>query len=303
VTVGELTLDNGLVRVRADARGRVQLAWAGTGTTWDDCLGVEDQGDAGDCYTPSLVGETRTAAWCDAVRVSHRGPLRGALELTLRLRVPVALDAAPDGHSRPTRPLRRHVELPLTVVLALDADASCVRVHVHGDNRARDHRLRLVVRTPHAAPRVVADAAFGPVARLPLEVPDAERAVERPPATAPLHRWVTTGDAAHAATLVSDGLAEYEARDDGALCVTLVRAVGELSRPDLPERPGHAGWPSPTPEAQCPGAFEARFAVAAHAAWDDDSRRSSSGSPRTCSSRSSARRAATCSARPRWSPA
>ena len=34
-------------------------------------------------------------------------------------------------------------------------------------------------------------------------------------------------------TVFSDGLAEYEARDDGAMLVTLVRGVGELSRNDL----------------------------------------------------------------------
>jgi len=43
--------------------------------------------------------------------------------------------------------------------------------------------------------------------------------------------------------------------------VTLVRSVGELSRANLPERPGHAGWPAPTPDAQCIGPYEARFAL------------------------------------------
>ena len=62
--------------------------------------------------------------------------------------------------------------------------------------------------------------------------------------------------------MVSDGLGEYEATDDGRVMVTLVRAVGELSRRDLPERPGHAGWPAATPEAQSPGAFEAGLALA-----------------------------------------
>jgi alpha-mannosidase len=65
-------------------------------------------------------------------------------------------------------------------------------------------------------------------------------------------------------TVFSDGLAEYEARDDGSVAITLVRAVGELSRNDLPERPGHAGWPAPTPKAQCIGPFEAAFAVMLH---------------------------------------
>ena len=40
---------------------------------------------------------------------------------------------------------------------------------------------------------------------------------------------------------------------EGDLAVTLLRSVGALSRGDLPTRPGHAGWPVPTPLAQCPG--------------------------------------------------
>src|SRR5204862_133225 len=46
---------------------------------------------------------------------------------------------------------------------------------------------------------------------------------------------------------------EYEWTPGGDLLVTLLRAVGQLSRGDLPTRPGHAGWPTPTPGAQCLG--------------------------------------------------
>ena len=52
--------------------------------------------------------------------------------------------------------------------------------------------------------------------------------------------------------------------------MTLVRAVGELSRPHLPERPGHAGWPVPTPLAQCLGPFEAELAILPHAGHGDE---------------------------------
>jgi alpha-mannosidase len=68
--------------------------------------------------------------------------------------------------------------------------------------------------------------------------------------TAPLQRYVSLFDERKGATVYSDGLAEYEAREDGSVAITLVRAVGELSRNDLPERPGHAGWPAPVPGAQ-----------------------------------------------------
>jgi mannosylglycerate hydrolase len=84
--------------------------------------------------------------------------------------------------------------------------------------------------------------------------------------TAPLHRWVSRFTATGGATVFSDGLAEYESLPDGAISVTLVRAVGELSRVDLPERPGHAGWPADTPLAQCIGPFGAELALALHGA-------------------------------------
>jgi mannosylglycerate hydrolase len=82
--------------------------------------------------------------------------------------------------------------------------------------------------------------------------------------TAPLQRWVARFDASAGATLFSDGLAEYESLDDGTIAVTLLRAVGVLSRADLPERPGHAGWPADTLAAQSLGPFQARFALALH---------------------------------------
>lgn len=269
VRADQLRLDNGLVAVEAMARGHVRLEVPGLGVVIDDLLGFEDVGDAGDTYTPSPVGEPRTVLWCAGARLLHRGPLRGAIELAYRLRVPAGLLPAPDGLSRPTRAARGHVELPITVTLSLDADAPWLRVRVRGENAARDHRLRLALRTGVADPVVRADAAFGPVMRAPLAISAEERAMETPPPTAPLHRWVSCDGAAHAATLFADGLAEYEATEDGRLMVTLVRAVGQLSRPDLPERPGHAGWPTETPGAQCPGPFEACVALALHAPWSD----------------------------------
>jgi hypothetical protein len=40
--------------------------------------------------------------------------------------------------------------------------------------------------------------------------------------------------------------------------------VGALSRHDLMERPGHAGWPADVPLAQSLGAFSAELAIALH---------------------------------------
>jgi alpha-mannosidase len=61
---------------------------------------------------------------------------------------------------------------------------------------------------------------------------------------------------------------EYELTADGDLLVTLLRAVGELSRNDLPARPGHAAWPTATPAAQCLGVDRVELALAAVTAAD-----------------------------------
>ena len=59
--------------------------------------------------------------------------------------------------------------------------------------------------------------------------------------------------------------------DDGgrsALALTLLRAVGWLSRGDLALRPGDAGPPLPTPAAQVPGRHRLAFALRLHPVGD-----------------------------------
>jgi alpha-mannosidase len=175
------------------------------------------------------------------VRLVHRGPLRG--EITIDYRIV----GRSGGWCR--------------IAIQLDANARAMRLVVAGENRERDHRLRLRVSTGLANATTIADAAFFPVTRTPLDISESDAAMEHVVPTAPLHRWIARFASDGGAVLVSDGLAESESFADGSVAVTLVRAVGELSRADLAERPGHAGWPASTPAAQCIGPYEARFAL------------------------------------------
>jgi alpha-mannosidase len=249
VRVRGQSIENDALTISVRPDGTVSLEHRETGRRIESLLGFEDDGDVGDLYTPAPRSRS-VAIEFRGVRRVHRGPLRGELALRYRVVEPGA-GRAPAG-------------VELTVNVILDAGASFVRVAITGDNRRTDHRLRLVVRSGVALAEVWADAAFGAVLRRRLAIAAADAAVEQAPPTAPLHRYVSVFNESAGCTLFSDGLAECEARDDGTLLVTLVRAVGELSRNDLPERPGHAGWPSPTPKAQCLGPFAASFAVMLH---------------------------------------
>lgn len=257
---GERWLDNGQLRIEILPDGSVDLLAAGRRLY--DILALETVGDCGDCYTHSPVGERRLWDRPEAVRLLADGPLRAAVALDFALRLPVRRDRV-GGVSR-------SVICPVTIELSVDAGSDVLRLRVRGRNRAGDHRLRLLIRTDVANGQLWADAAFGPVLREPLEVPPEDSRAEQPPPTAPLHRYVSRYTTDRGATIFSDGLAEYEAAPDGSVAVTLVRAVGQLSRADLPERPGHAGWPAATPGAQSRGRFGGVFGLMLHGSRDDD---------------------------------
>ena len=95
--------------------------------------------------------------------------------------------------------------------------------------------------------------------------------VERPSGRHPQKGFVSASDGQRAVTVFSRGLPEYEFRPPGqnaqncaTIAVTLLRCVGQLSRVDLRCRPGNAGWPLDTPEAQCHGSHRFELALLFH---------------------------------------
>lgn len=248
VVVDGASLRNAHLHVTVDEAGIVTVEHLASGRRIANAVSFADEADVGDLYTPAPRPRDAVVEFRGVRRV-HRGPLRGALELRYRIH----------ESSR-----RAPVDAELSVRLVLDAGASFLRVELSGKNHRHDHRIRIVLRSDVANPAVWADAAFASVQREPIVLSDAEAAMEHAPPTAPLHRYVSLFNDAVGFTAFSDGLAEYEATPLGEVLVTVLRAVGELSKNDLPERPGHAGWPSPTPLAQCLGPFEASFALMLH---------------------------------------
>jgi hypothetical protein len=254
VQVDGLVLDNGLLRAECDEHGRVRLTDRATGRTVESLLALERARDVGDLYTPA-IREALPSPGVRAVRAGARGPLRGE----------VAIDTDyPAGHGARAGRCR--------ITLQMDAGLAALRIVVEGDNGAPDHRLRLRIASGIAGASTLTDAAFHAVRREPLAISESDARMERVVPTAPLHRWVSRYGPSSGVTVFSDGLAEYESDADGSVAITLLRAVGALSRHDLPERPGHAGWPAEVPRAQSRGPFGARLAVALHGAESPDVR-------------------------------
>ena len=277
------------VTVHDDAT--VSLLHKPSGRRVESLVRFEDDADVGDLYTPAprprpMRRSRRPAcAACTAGRfaASSRWP-RGSRNRTLR-----AVKVRRRRHHSPDS--RRGCVIPRG---RADAATTSATITACGSFSRATSRIRKCGRTRHSGPCT---------AHRSLPAPTRRRANARR-ATAPLHRYVSLFDGSRGCTVLSDGLAEYESRDDGSVAVTLVRSVGELSKSDLPERPGHAGWPVPTPQAQCRGPFAANLAVTASRRARRAVRSTPSNARPTISScRSSARPSARRSASPTTSSA
>jgi len=228
------TLSNGLVEVTIGRGGALRLLDRVTGERFDRLLQLEDEADAGDTYTFSPARPARLVRSAGPVRtrVLAAGPLVGVLE------------------SRWTF-VRGGIHVRL--VVRLHADSPVVHCRLELDNRANDHRLRARFATALAGAELLTGAQLGALRRAPVRFDPARYPAEMPVTTAPAHRFAGAAVERRGLALLVPGFAEVEWTQEGDLLLTLLRAVGALSRDDLPLRPGHAAWPAPTPLAQCPG--------------------------------------------------
>ncbi|MER5967607.1 hypothetical protein [Streptomyces sp. NPDC002057] len=235
---------------------------------------IVDGGDRGDTYNYDPPAEDRLVSpRLQGVRRID-SPVRGTLELDATLDIPSAL--SPDREAR--GPERVDIPVRLSVTTWHDAAPGALHWDVSFDNTADDHRLRVHFPALDDTGVWLADGHFSlierPVATDLGPLPDA-RGHEAVCASAPVQSLSSLGAGAGRIAVAAPGLSEVRAirrDDDGTpeLVLTLLRAVGWLSRFDLTSRTTGAGPMLPTPEAQCRGPQRFRFATTlGHQVADD----------------------------------
>jgi hypothetical protein len=258
VAATERSAENERLRLTVNDDGTIDVAEKATGAEFRGVALLDDSGDVGDEYNycPPSTDRLLTSADAGPIRVArvHAGPLRATFRIDLELQLPATATADRQGRDAKT------VAVPVSIDATLDAGSPRINLAVTVDNAARDHRLRMLF--PTGADRVAAaraDTAFDIVSRpARREVPATIRN-EAPVSSAPMISVVDAGDDRRGATVIGKGLMEYEmVPGDGSssIALTLIRAVGDLSRNDLATRPsGHAGPSVATPAAQCIGRY------------------------------------------------
>jgi alpha-mannosidase len=264
-------LANERLAVEVTAGGALAITDRDTGERYDGALRMESTLDAGDSYSwaPAAGDRPIRSAGPVKVRPLAEGPYVGVLEARWSL----AAGRDPRGRGRGRVDVR--------LVLRLQRGSPLLHCTLTLDNGAIDHRLRLRLVTGLAGSPVLTGAQFGTAWREPAAADGASHPRETPVTTAPAHRFAAAASRRRGLAMFAPGFFEVEWTAAGDLLVTALRAVGQLSRGDLPTRPGHAGWPTPTPLAQCLGADRLDLAIAPvatpdverperlHALWED----------------------------------
>ena len=248
VRVRGRSLENRFVEVTLESNGAITLVDRKRNERYVELLRLEDGGDAGDAYTycPPVRDRVKQSRGPVTVRRLAAGPLVAALEA--RWEMIRGIDAR--------------------LLVQLYADSPIVRVSLEIDNHNSYHRLRARLATGLGGALATAGTAFGAVPRAAVTADPAAYLRETPVRTAPAQRFVAAARGGRGLALLAPGFFEYECSTKGDLLVTLLRAVGDLSRSDLPTRPGHAAWPTAAPGAQCIGKTHIDLAIAPVSASD-----------------------------------
>ncbi|MEU6076304.1 hypothetical protein [Micromonospora sp. NPDC047074] len=254
VTVTGRTVDNGLLRVEVAEDGTLRLSTP-DGVGVDGVGRIVDGGDVGDSYNyaPPVADELVDKPRAVRTVVRHDGPLVAVLDVVREYRWPSGADV--DAGSRAVD----HEPTVVTTRVEVRSGERFVRLRVEFDNRCDDHRVRLHLPLPSPADTSYAEGQFAVVAR-GLSAEGGGGEVPLP--TFPASGFVAAGGPDGSLAVLLTQPTEYELTDSGReLAVTLLRAIGMLSRNRHALRDEPAGPQLPTPLAQCRGVRTVELAV------------------------------------------
>jgi mannosylglycerate hydrolase len=215
-----------------------------------------DGGDAGDTYnwSPPRADTLVDRPASVEVEVVERGPVRARLVITAEYEWPAELDGG--------RRSRRLVPVEVRTTVDVVDGEPFARVRTSFRNTARDHRLRVHFPLPAAVAESQAESAFAVVRR---GLRHKGNPIEAGLPTYPSARFVDCSNGAVGLTVFHEGVGEYEVVDFGAsLALTVMRAVGFLSRDTGSLRPVAAGPSTPLEGAQLQGPFTRSYALLLH---------------------------------------
>ncbi len=223
LVVDDRTLENRCLRVRVEPDGSLTLLDKRSGQTYSRLLVFEDRADIGDGWYHGVAVNDQvftSAASAADVAVVADGAQSATLRITTRMRVPACFE-----FDRQMRRSARTVEQCIDSYVTLRAGADHLEIRTVIDNRARDHRLRVLFDSGAQTDTYIADSAFDVVRRRIALPADNHTYRELAVETTPQAGWTAVHDDQRGLAVVAPSLPETAVRDVPArpIALTLLR--------------------------------------------------------------------------------
>ncbi|MBY5946698.1 glycosyl hydrolase-related protein [Photobacterium rosenbergii] len=234
--------------------GELTIANRKTGVTYTDAIRFSNDSDAGDNYDHSPM-ENDWELDLDlnnSLVTIEKTPATQTLTAKGKWLVPANME---ERAARITSS-----ELAYELSLSLCNTSDVIGVHIEVDNKALNHRLRMVVDSQVASEFSYAGTQFSEIAREvnppELKTWKQDGWLEEPTTTEPLLNTVALKEDGKYTAIFTQGCKEYQIVGEkfDKIAITLFRACGHFGLPDLSRRPGRAsGTPNKitaTPDSQ-----------------------------------------------------
>ncbi|AJY74244.1 alpha-mannosidase [Paenibacillus beijingensis] len=260
---GEREMENEWLKVAISEDGRLVITEKQSGHTFSELLAYEDVGDIGNEYVfkqPDGESAITTKGLKAAISLIEDHPYRASFEIIHELAIPKGANEVLQTEisqmvlfkERKAQRVEETVPLKIVTRVSLEKGGKGVKVKTAFDNKATDHRLRVLFPVDLKTDVCSVDSIFEVAQRNIQPAPE----WENPSNCQHQQAFVDVSDERAGLTIANLGLNEYEILRDGrnTIALTLLRSVGELG-----------DWGVfPTPEAQCLGEQTAEFEIIPH---------------------------------------
>ena len=230
----------------------------------EDCVYIEESGDDGDTYDyspPEDKYDFRYNLRFENAKFEVKNTsIYKEIKLTGEFLLPLDLNERKLN--------KRTTKIPYKFKLSL-TNKNTIECKLEINNKAYDHRMRVVLKTCINTVKSISDTPFGVIKRdnVPEHIRDWRELgwKEEPSPIYPMLHFVCMEDKNLSAVMLSKGIKEYEILNNSNIALTLFRGVGYLGKPDLIRRPGVASGNEfkyiETPDSQLIGKMKFKFAI------------------------------------------
>ena len=236
-TPGPRSIENEYLHITAESDGSLTMIDKCSGRIFSGLNVLASSGDIGDStlYLPPMEDSTLFSSGFNAgIEIVESGPLRASLKITWKMEIPACceprakfVELVETAQPFKARRSRELVEETVSSCVTLSFGSRRVEVKTVVENRARDHRLRVLF--PSGASKAsswIADAPFDIVKR-DISLPDTTDWAEPWPETQPIRSWCAVSDGERGLALFCRGIPEAACIDDSSrtIAFTLLRST------------------------------------------------------------------------------